>query len=367
LPVKLIHIPGETTDHIGVWIPSLKTFLSGDDIYPAFPNLYTIRGAEARNLIDWYSSLDTIRRLQPELLVPSHGFATSGVREIGELLTVYRDAIQFVHDQTVRYMNDGLYPDDIIPLVKLPAKLAKHPYLGQFYGTVAWSVKGVFQEYLGWFSGDPVDLSPMTTEAKALRMVELAGGMDNMVENARRALGDKDYQWALELTTHALRVDTGNDDVRRVKLDAMAALAARQTSSNGRNYYLTAAMEEAAELTLDYPEEGAKSINQLPIQQLFDVLPTRFKPETCGDRNDIVVFEFKDSGKIINIYIRNSVAVVDTIPIPTWDIKVTTKEHIWREVLINKLAGIGTYASGDLSVDGGIAQFKTFLDCFTKL
>ena len=66
---------------------------------------------------------------------------------------LFRDGIQLVHDQTVRYMNKGLYPDEITRKVHLPPYLAEHPFLQEFYGTVEWSIKAVFANYMGWFSG----------------------------------------------------------------------------------------------------------------------------------------------------------------------------------------------------------------------
>ena len=54
LDVVLHHIPGETDDQIGLYIPRDKAFLCGDDFYKAFPNIYTIRGATARDAVDWY-------------------------------------------------------------------------------------------------------------------------------------------------------------------------------------------------------------------------------------------------------------------------------------------------------------------------
>ena len=64
-----------------------------------------------------------------------------------------RDGIQLVHDQTVRYMNKGLYPNEITRKVYLPPYLTEHPFLQEFYGTVEWSIKAVFANYMGWFSG----------------------------------------------------------------------------------------------------------------------------------------------------------------------------------------------------------------------
>uniref|UniRef100_H2XYN6 Metallo-beta-lactamase domain-containing protein n=2 Tax=Ciona intestinalis TaxID=7719 RepID=H2XYN6_CIOIN len=59
----LIHTPGETEDQTTVWIPSKRAVFPGDNIYQAFPNLYTIRGAPYRNVKHWYESLDITRNL----------------------------------------------------------------------------------------------------------------------------------------------------------------------------------------------------------------------------------------------------------------------------------------------------------------
>jgi alkyl sulfatase BDS1-like metallo-beta-lactamase superfamily hydrolase len=44
-------------------------------------------------------------------------------------LTCYRDAIQFVHDQTVRLMNMGMHPVEIAKNIQLPPSLASQPFL----------------------------------------------------------------------------------------------------------------------------------------------------------------------------------------------------------------------------------------------
>ena len=103
-----------------------------------------------------------------------------------------RDAIQFVHDQTVRLMNKGLTAREIAARVKLPPHLATHPYLIEYYGTVEWSgtgchssarftgtpctVRAVYHGYLGWFSGRPAELHPLPVAEEARLLVELAGG-----------------------------------------------------------------------------------------------------------------------------------------------------------------------------------------------
>ena len=114
-----------------------------------------------RDTLQWVKAVDLMRKLNPEILVPQHTRPVEGKEEISEILTAYRDAIQMVHDQTVRYMNKGLYPDEIAHKIQLPPHLADHPFLQEFYGTVEWSVKAVFSHYMGWFSGKASELHPL--------------------------------------------------------------------------------------------------------------------------------------------------------------------------------------------------------------
>ena len=37
--MRLMHIPGETADQMGVWLPDKRILLAADNIYKAFPNL----------------------------------------------------------------------------------------------------------------------------------------------------------------------------------------------------------------------------------------------------------------------------------------------------------------------------------------
>ena len=107
--IELYHAPGETNDQLFVWLPEHRSLMPGDNIYKTFPNLYTIRGTTHRDVIGWVSSLDKMRSHEPEYIFPSHTKPIIGSEEAMEALTIYRDAIQYVHDQTIRLMNEGYY------------------------------------------------------------------------------------------------------------------------------------------------------------------------------------------------------------------------------------------------------------------
>lgn len=99
---QLFSTPGETPDHLSVWIPQWKAAFTGDNFYASFPNIYTLRGTEPRMALDYVHSLDKVLSWRPEILLPSHGPVVSGGAEIASRVTKYRDAILYVHDAVVK-------------------------------------------------------------------------------------------------------------------------------------------------------------------------------------------------------------------------------------------------------------------------
>ena len=85
-----------------------------------------------RDTLQWVAALDLMLDLSPSLLVPQHTRPLTGSQNIADTLTAYRDAIQFVHDQTVRHMNKGLTGRETAETVRLPPHLARHPYLTEW-------------------------------------------------------------------------------------------------------------------------------------------------------------------------------------------------------------------------------------------
>jgi len=239
--VQLLHTPGETRENIAVWLPDRRVLLPGDDFYKSFPTLYAIRGARLRPIDQWIASLGTMIDLGADFLVPGHTRPVLGRADVRAALTAYRDGIKSIVDQTLDGMRKGERPDELVQHVALPPALAANPYLQEFYGTVAWSVRAVYADYAGWFDGNPTKLFPLREKDRAARLVELAGGRDTVLSRARRALADKDFQWAAELTDYVLANDEGSVEAKRLKAAALTEMGERQISAIARNYYLSAA------------------------------------------------------------------------------------------------------------------------------
>ena len=365
IELELYHAPGETNDQIFIWLPKHKALMPGDNIYKTFPNLYTIRGTTHRDVKGWIDSIDHMKTFQPEYLFPSHTKPIIGKETIQDALNIYRDAIQYIHDQTIRLMNQGLYPDEIADIVKLPKEIADSPYLYEFYGTVRWSVKSIFNGYLGWFSGNPAELDPLSRKEKASRISDLAGGSDMLLEQLHLAVKEKNMQWALELSDYLISLDLFTDEVKELRKEALIYEGSRSSNPNKRNYFLTSALELNGSIEeislLDRTSEDL--LHQISIDTLFDVLSTRYNPEKEFINNYKVCFSFA-SGITKNITIRNKVAVISNNIDGSCDLKITSEEIEFKKTLTGLSSPVAQIASGDLIVEGSSTEFLIFLTKF---
>ena len=368
--VELVHAPGETNDQLFVWLPERGVLMPGDNIYRAFPNLYSIRGTLYRDVLAWARSIDKMRAIKPTYLVPSHTRSISGQEEVYRTLTAYRDAIQFVHDQTIQGINRGLTPDELVEVVRLPPGLARHPYLQEHYGKVEWSVRGVFNGYLGWFDGDAATLEPASPDERALAMASLAGGADGLLTAARDALADEKYAWSAELASHSIRLDPGSAAAKQIKADALRALGRRQINANARNYYITQALELEGKVgTHDSikPENALSFVSTVPIGRFLAAMPANLLYEKSADKEMLVGFRFSDIGEGYGIHIRHGVAeFIEGLP-EGRDLTITVDSNVWREIVLGLRSPINAFASGEVKFDGSAIDLVGFLRLFKKV
>ncbi len=233
---EMVAATGETYDNMYVWMPEQKILFCGDTYYKSFPNLYTIRGSQYRDVKSWYESLDKMRAEEPVYLLPGHTRPVIGKENVKTTLSNYSEAIKFVFDKTIDGMNKGMTPDQLVEYVKLPEHLASLPYLVEYYGRVDWAVRSVFEGYLGWFDGNPVNLNKLAPKTEAEKMALLAGGVDKLQANAFKAFKDGDFQWAAQLSDYLLALNKKNSEIVKLKADALMEIAKTMVTATGRNY-----------------------------------------------------------------------------------------------------------------------------------
>ena len=240
--VSLLAAPGETDDQMAVWLPERRVLFCADNFYKSFPNLSPIRGGRFRDFNQWADTLDSLIALDAEILIPGHTRPLFGAENIRAALSDCRDAIRALVRRCAEGINAGMGPEELAATMRLPPELAEKPRLREFYGCAAWAARGYFSGEVGWFDGNPTNLFPPHPGERAALLAEAMGGAERVFNLAEKALAEGRPQWAAELCDILLRLDSPRARAaRRIKADALAALAEAQINACARNYYLSEA------------------------------------------------------------------------------------------------------------------------------
>lgn len=337
-----------------------------------------MRGAKFREPSNWSRSIDCFMTNFPlaENMILQHGppilHNEKNPHEdpmddpttflITEVLTRYRDAIQLVRDQTLRWTMKGYAKDEIMQLVKLPfVQQDFKPWLQPFYGTVMHSVPAVYTGYIGWFDGDPVALQPLPRSVMSKYLVDHMGGSDKVKSLAHDAIGRGDtlaksgdfegakmeWQLAAELATYLIRshaytkvpepvpctkghpyadgipsrllhpvfTETDDKEPRQIKADCFRRFAKAQINANWHGTYLTAAHElEGDQLTPIILQKCQESFllkaENMEIMAMLDTLAIRLIGEKAfkieSDKSVIFLAE-EETKKNYRLEVRNCV------------------------------------------------------------
>ena len=156
-----------------------------------------------------------------------------------QYLTNFSDAIQFMHDQTVQYMNRGYTAGEIIDLLQMPPHLASNDYLHETYGGLDWNIVHIFRYYRGYYTGEVRVLFPQSPVSEAMMSAELAGGVDALAVKAQSALEAGNLEWALRFADDVLQLAPDHAAAFETKKAAMLALAGGTINSQARNMLLS--------------------------------------------------------------------------------------------------------------------------------
>lgn len=222
---EVISTPGgEALDATVVWMPNERVVFTGNLFGPVFmsmPNLCTMRGDKPRSAQRFLQSLDTVRALQPELLITGHGEPVKGREKIRADLNKLYDAVAYIHQATVDGMNAGRDVYTLMREIKLPDRLQ----IGEFHGKVSWAVRTIWEEYSGWFHMDSTTGMYAVPRASIdVDLVDLAGGAIALATRAQHKLNEGEPLQALHLLDIALGAEPGNIESLETKKAALEQL-----------------------------------------------------------------------------------------------------------------------------------------------
>lgn len=222
---------GETIDSVVIWLPQHKILFSGNvfgPLFPHFPNINTIRGDKYRFMEPYLESLARVRDLEPEVLITGHFEPIEGKQLIRDCLDRMEGAVDYVHRETLRGMNEGKDIYTLMREVQLPPALT----VGQGYGKVSWAVRTIWESYMGWFKAQHTsELYPTQPSDIYPDLVELAG-LEAVVDRGRAKLGAGEPEAALLLAEAALQAAPQDQAAIQLAIEATKTLRERAGYGN---------------------------------------------------------------------------------------------------------------------------------------
>src|SRR5688572_23244628 len=129
-------------------------------------------------------------------------------------------------------MNAGKDVYTLMKEIKLPANLD----VGESYGKLIWSIRGIYEGYVGWFDLNPATMYEKPAATVYPDVVKLAGGPDAIAALAVQRVQAGDPVAALHLTNIALAADSRHRRSLDARLKALEILRSRCKNTNERGW-----------------------------------------------------------------------------------------------------------------------------------
>jgi alkyl sulfatase BDS1-like metallo-beta-lactamase superfamily hydrolase len=359
--------PGtEAPAEMHFYLPQFKALCMAENATHNLHNLLTLRGALVRDPHAWSGYLtEAIDRYadRSDVLFASHHWPTWESDRIVEFLSLQRDLYAYLHDQTLRLLNQGLTGIEIAEAFELPPTLENAWHARGYYGSVNHNVKAVYQRYMGWFDGNPGRLWPHPPEAIGPRYVDAIGGVDRVVAIAQDAFDRGDFRWAATLLDHVMFTDENHGPGRELYISTLEQLAFGAENATWRNFFLSGATElRDGGFGSAVQSTTSPMLSQLSAEQMFDMLAINVNGPRAWDLALAVDVSFDDLGVNYRLTLRNGVLLYRKVPADAGTagvtLKLTAKARLMT-LAMGDLASPGVEVVGDAQV---IAQLVGVLD-----
>ena len=365
--------PGtEAPAEMNFFLPQFRAVFMAENANLTMHNLLPARGAQVRDAKAWADYLTESIRLfapQSDVMFAAHGIPRFGHAEIQAFLTSHRNAYKFLHDQTVRLMNNGLTGPEIAEILKLPDVLAKQWFNRGYYGTMSHNAKAIYQRYLGWYDANPANLNPLPPEPAAKKYVTAMGGAASVQTLAETAIAEGDLRWAATLLNHAVFADETNTLARETLAQVYTRLGFEAEAGTWRNIYLIGA-QELLTGAIKLPPGGFSPdvLAATTTPMLLDFAAVRINPEKAAARAFKLNIALTDRQETHLITVESGVMIHEA---GVTDATAGATIRMQRpDLLFTLFAGIPLalrLESGDIQIDGDATLYPALIDMIEPL
>ena len=350
--------PGtEAPAEMNFFFPDHAALCTAENTSHTLHNILTLRGAQVRDASNWAAYLTETIDLwgdRLDVVFASHHWPTWGRERAVEFLSMQRDMYAYIHDQTLRLMNQGHVGAEIAEQLEMPPALERQWHTHGYYGSVSHNVKAVYQRYLGWYDGNPAHLWGHPPVAVATRYVDAMGGADAATAVAQRAFDAGDYRWATEVLNHVLFADEHHAAARALQADTFEQLGFGSENGTWRDVYLSGAHElRHGSFGTPTTADAVDIIHALSVEQVLGATAVRIDGPKAWDEHLVISFVVTDLDQVHVVELRHGVLTRRRADAPAAG---GTTFTLTRPVLVGALTGgvdvAAAIMDGTIGVDG---------------
>jgi alkyl sulfatase BDS1-like metallo-beta-lactamase superfamily hydrolase len=342
--------PGtEAPSEMNFYFPDKRALCAAENATHNLHNLLTLRGAVVRNPHTWARYLtETIELFggDTDVVFASHHWPTWGQPQLRTFLTQQRDLYAYLHDQTLRLLNEGYTGIEIAEMMELPPALERAWNARGYYGSVSHNVKAIYQHYMGWFDGNPAHLWELPPVESAKKHVEYMGGADAIVQQVQSEHGNP--RWAAQVLNYVVFADPDNTQARELLASVYDSLGDGAENGPWRNFFLQGAAELRGQLAKTKIDPSNPDMAMaLTVDQVFDSLAIRVNGPKAWDKTVSIDWNFTDLKQQVRLQLSNG-ALIQSAPVDDEpaELRLTlTKPALLKMLATRHLDGIT--ADGD--------------------
>lgn len=262
------------------YIPKYKALCGAEVITRTQHNLLTPRGAQIRSSLKWSKVINRMLEKfgdKTNVLFNTHHWPEFGNNNVIAFLEQQRDIYLYLHNETMRLINSGVTISELPYEFELPYELEKAWHTRGYYGHQWHNTKAIYQYYLGWYDGNPTTFREVEPKVEGQKLVKLAGGIDNLIDQAVKSFENGEYLWTAQLLGKVVFAYPKNEKIRLLLADTLEQQGYQEESGIRRNMYLQGAKElrqnSVDTVIFAFSEELSAGLTP---EQLLDFIGVRF-------------------------------------------------------------------------------------------
>jgi len=352
------------------YLPEKKALCLAEVATATMHNIYTLRGARARDALGWSKYINQLLDQFPDAEVGfrSHHWPVWGKERLQHQLADQRDMYRFIHDRALHLGNQGAAMSDLANASFYPKGLQADWSTHGYYGTLSHNLRAAYEYYLGWYDSDPASLHPLSRKETAQRYVAAMGGAAAVMKQAQAAFGKSDYRWTVQLLDHLVYAQPDNAAARALQADALEQLGYQAESAIWRNEYLTAAQElRSGVKPVRLSTQGPDLTRAMSTEMIFDLLAVRINHEKADGLQLGVNLRFSDLNEDYALELSNSVLNnTKGRVLAKADVSLTLTQAALFKMLVAKVPLAQLVQAGEVKVEGNPQVLGKLFACFEE-